>query len=110
MLFASAVILGLMSFWQGERYLILQWAQPEDWVVLAQMVAAFLSYVLLFWIQKNHGPVIQSLMGYISTATGVFVGYLIFGESFSNVLWIALALLIVGMALVNRKPGQTDPT
>ena len=43
MLFMSAVMLGLMSFWQGERYFILLWAQPEDWVVLVQMLAAFLS-------------------------------------------------------------------
>lgn len=108
MLFMSALMLGAFSFWNGEDYLIFFSGHAADWIVLLQMVAAFLSYVLVFKVQKDHGPVFQSLMGYVSTATGVLVGYLIYQESFSGMIWIAFGLLVLGMVLVNRKDKGND--
>jgi len=103
MLFMSALMLGCLSWWNGEDYLIVLSGRDADWIVLLQMAAAFLSYVLVFKVQKDHGAVFQSLMGYVSTATGVLVGYLIYRESFSAMIWIAFGLLVLGMVLVNRK-------
>lgn len=103
MLFMSALLLGAFSLWHAEGYLIFVSGQSADWIVLLQMAAAFLSYVLVFKVQKDHGPVFQSLMGYVSTATGILVGYLVYLESFSGMVWVALALMVLGMILVNRK-------
>lgn len=109
MLMMSALILGAFALWTAEGYLIYFSGRSGDWVVLLQMAAAFLSYVLVFKVQKDHGPVFQSLMGYVSTATGILVGYLVYQESFSNMVWIALVLMVLGMILVNRKGNSAAP-
>lgn len=109
MLFMSALMLGAVSLWSAEDYLVFFSGHAADWIVLLQMVAAFLSYVLVFKVQQDYGPVFQSLMGYVSTATGVLVGYLIFQEEFSAMIWVAFGFLVLGMILVNRKSDVKRP-
>lgn len=105
MLSLSALALAVAAPLNGEAYLLFANGNPADVIVAAQMVAAFLSYAILFKIQREHGPVFQSLMGYVSTATGIVAGYMVFREAAPQSLWLALALLVIGMLLVNRKPA-----
>jgi len=103
MLAFSAIMLAFISVWNRNFYIIFWSANSGNWIVLLQMVTACLSYQLVFKVQRDNGPVFQSLMGYISMATGVVVGLFVYGEDFSKSLWFAFAFLIMGMYLVNRK-------
>ncbi|USG61511.1 DMT family transporter [Sneathiella marina] len=103
----SAIMLLPILFWRGEAYWPFYLTSAADWIMVFQILTAFISYLILFELQKSQGVVFQSLIGYVSTMTGVFVGFFIYGEDFTYFLWFALLLMVCGMALVNRQKVQT---
>jgi len=103
MLITSALLLFPAVLWAGEAYWPFRFQTATDWIILFQILTAFLSYLILFEIQKSQGVVFQSLLGYVSTMTGVFVGYFLYKEHFPLIVWIALLLMLLGMAFVNYR-------
>ena len=73
------------------------------WV--AQIAASALSYTLFFRLQRRGGPVVLRQIGYVITLTGIAAGVLLFGERLTPLVWTALVLMVVGLALVNRRPA-----
>jgi drug/metabolite transporter (DMT)-like permease len=63
-------------------------------------------YTLFIYAIGRYGSVFASQAGYIVTISGVFWGIGIFGESHSLWVWGALAVMIIGLALV--KPREDE--
>ena len=91
----------------------------SDWTILsASLIFAFVN-VLFLEIIRRAGPVFFSQQGYFSVISGMLWGMAILGEHHSAWIWLALALLFAGLALVNagtsRNPsftagrGETGP-
>ena len=65
------------------------------------------AYYLSFNIISNHGPVIYSLAAYLMVAFGIFIGVLIFGESYTHSDLAGIGLVVLGVLIVTIKRHQT---
>ena len=60
-------------------------------------------YTGFVWLIGKAGPVFAAQIGYVVTVAGVFWGMAILGERHSAMVWLALALMLAGMALVQPR-------
>ena len=72
------------------------------WLIAMQSVATGVGYAFFFRLQQIGGPVYLSQISYVNTSVGVAFAVLMFGERLSLWLWLAVALVFAGVALVNR--------
>ena len=54
---------------------------------------------------RTAGPVFASQTAYVITLAGVFWGMALLGERHSVYVWAALALMLLGLALVRPRNG-----
>lgn len=74
------------------------------WTIFGALVVDGLFMVLMYEVIRLAGPVIFSTYNYIATLCGMGWAALIFGELPSVWIWASLALLFLGLYLVNRPP------
>lgn len=72
-------------------------------LILALSLVNIVGYVTFLELIRGAGVLFAALMGYVVTVSGVLWGVAIFGETHSVWIWAALALLFVGVALVNPR-------
>ncbi|AEV35650.1 protein containing DUF6, transmembrane [Pseudovibrio sp. FO-BEG1] len=71
------------------------------WIVFGIGLLTAGSYALTFFIQDRTDSVGFSQVGYFATISGVLVAALVFAEPISPVIFVAIAVLFVGLALTN---------
>lgn len=71
-----------------------------EWLVLAMAVVSSLAYAMFLHTIQIAGPVFASQTAYVVTLSGVLWGILIFSESHSVWVWLALGLMLGGLVLV----------
>ncbi|HET7717684.1 MAG TPA: DMT family transporter [Bauldia sp.] len=72
------------------------------WLIGLQSLATGIGYAFFFRLQQIGGPVYLSQISYVNTGVGVAFAVLLFGERLSLWIWVAVALVFAGVALVNR--------
>ena len=79
-----------------------------DWALIGTIVIGAVFLVLTFEIIRIAGPVFFSTYGYFGTLIGLGWAALYFGEVPSSWIWAAIAILFLGVFLVNRtsKPSS----
>lgn len=96
-----AIISGTTIALTGE-WGIVQWAATGTGVISG------VAYTCLLHVIRTSGPVFASQTAYIITLAGVGWGMVIFDERHSIYIWLALALTLLAIALVNpRAPRAT---
>lgn len=75
----------------------------SDWVLAAAGIFACLSFIPYFELQRVAGPVYLSQIGYVMASTSLLVGTVIFGERYGLLVWLAVAVIVAGILLVNRR-------
>lgn len=80
------------------------WGQG-DWAVLAGGVLNVGSYVGYLWLVARAGAVFSSQVSYLVTGFGVFWAMVLLGERFSPWFWAAMAVVFMGMFLVQPRPA-----
>lgn len=68
--------------------------------IIGMAVISAFAYALLIYLINQHGAVFGSQCAYVITLSGVGWGILIFGEGHSVWIWISLAVMLLGLALV----------
>ncbi|WP_232820655.1 DMT family transporter [Thalassobius sp. I31.1] len=78
------------------------WAAPDFAIVMASLinVIAYTGYV---WLVGRAGAVFSAQVAYIVTASGLLWSMLLLSESYSSYIWIALALMMAGLFLVQPR-------
>jgi drug/metabolite transporter (DMT)-like permease len=106
MLLTAAVLLSLVA-WPADLTFdaLPPWHQGHLGVLILALVNGF-AHVLFFLIMARGGPVFLGQVGYIVTGTGVLWGMLLFGERHGPMVWLALAVLFAGVAMVNPGVGR----
>lgn len=74
-----------------------------DWVLPVAGIFACLSFIPYFELQRVAGPVYLSQIGYVMAATSLGIGTFVFGERYGLLVWIAAAIIVTGILLVNRR-------
>ena len=76
-----------------------------EWALLGIALVTVLDYFLFVFLINRAGPVFASQAAYVVTLAGVGWGMLLFAESHSIWIWLALPLAMIGVSLV--QPKQT---
>ena len=76
--------------------------------VVAMILINSFAYVVFLYLIKSSGAVFASMMGYVVTISGVGWGILLFQERHSLLIWVALGLMLTGMALVRPRDKLKD--
>ena len=86
-----------------------QWVTPDfpfqrpEWaLVIASSVHAVV-YASYVWLASRAGSVFASQSSYLVTASGVFWAMALLGERFSPLVWVALVVMLAGVALVQPR-------
>jgi len=106
-LFASSVLgifLAAPLAWYSGQWIDLtqSWDTPE-WSLLASSIIHAIVYSSYIWLVGAAGPVFSSQIAYIVTIASVFLSALFLGEAHSNWVWLALAVMIAGIAMVRPR-------
>ncbi|MBL1436308.1 MAG: DMT family transporter [Rhodobacteraceae bacterium] len=80
------------------------WGAPE-WAIPASAVLNLIAYILYVWLIHRAGPVFSSQVAYLVTGWGVLISMVFLGETYSSWVWLAMGLMLVGVALV--RPRKT---
>jgi drug/metabolite transporter (DMT)-like permease len=103
MLLAAALILALITVPGGYTVSLLPpWNVSHLGILILGSISGG-AFILFFFILTRAGPVFFSQVGYIVTGTGVLWGMLLFGERHGIVVWLALGVVIAGVALVQPR-------
>ena len=68
-------------------------------LVVAQLTASSLMFVMFFRLQQAGGPTYLSQIGYIAAAVGVGFGVVLLGETYPPPVWAGVAVVGAGIAL-----------
>lgn len=63
--------------------------------------------LIVFELIRVSGPVYFSMVGYLVTVGGVLWGWWLFDERLGPFIWLALAFMLAGLALVNLRRRET---
>ncbi|MEZ5668211.1 MAG: DMT family transporter [Alphaproteobacteria bacterium] len=76
--------------------------QLRDWAMSGQIAITAVAFVVFFELLRMVGPVVAGVVAFVITCAGILWGMAIFGETHSAWVWAAVALVLVGLVLVNR--------
>lgn len=79
------------------------WRTPDAALVLSSIVHAAV-YTFYVWLVGRAGSVFAAQVSYLVTGFGVLWSMTLLGEGYSGYVWAALALMFVGLALVQPRP------
>ncbi len=116
---ADAITLMTGMSWAALALLLpIVWAR-DGWIDMTPMGIAEQSivgtslihlfcYTGFIWLIGKAGPVFAAQIGYVVTIAGVFWGMAILGERHSGMVWLALVLMLAGMALVQPRREEEN--
>jgi len=84
------------------------WGQVE-WAIVGLSALNASAYSLFIYLVNRAGPVFASQTAYVVTLSGVFWGMAIFGEAHSYWVWLSLAVMLVGLAMVTPRKAEPLP-
>ena len=101
--FVSAIITFLLSLVMDQFFIL----QPTNlYLFISTLGLGFISataYSIFIYLIGRAGSVFSSQVGYLVTFFGVVWGIIILGESHSVFVWISLAMIMMGIFLVQPK-------
>ncbi|MDR5803035.1 DMT family transporter [Caballeronia sp. LZ001] len=75
-------------------------------LVYQAVVVAFVSYLTWFWLLTRYMASRLSVFSFLTPIFGVTFGVLLLGEHFTARFMVAAAMVLAGIALVNRRGGN----
>ncbi len=112
----AALGAGAAGLIHGSFYPIWLEFGQAGWILMGYALSTAMAYLLFYWIIAAAGAVYLGQVGYMVTLTGVGWSVVIHGETTSVWLWLAVAVVFAGVALVNfgkgggkRKTAQPRP-
>ena len=102
---AALLMLTPVTMLSGTWYETSGFGLVELWLV-AMTVMHIFAYGGFVWLIAQAGPVFAAQVAYVVTLSGVALGMLALGETHSAWVWLSLALMLAGLALV--QPRERD--
>ena len=81
------------------------WGAPE-FAIAGAAVISWGTYATYIWMIGKAGPVFSSQVAYLVTGWGVVWSMLLLGERYSIWVWMAFALMLVGITLVRPRDSR----
>jgi drug/metabolite transporter (DMT)-like permease len=85
-----------------------QWVDPlplgrAEWALILSSAVHAVVYSSYVWLASKAGSVFASQCSYLVTASGVLWAMVLLNERFSPLIWLALAVMLAGVALVQPR-------
>lgn len=110
-MFAAALMMGLLGLADGSFHPAWNQLDQSALILLGYGVATVAAFLLFYAIIAAAGAVYLGQVGYLVTLSGIGWGMLLFGEQHGAGLWLAAAIVFVGVGLVNfGKPRPVAET
>ena len=77
-----------------------QW-NPGSYAILVFAASGVIEVLMYFWLIKTTGGVLVSFATFVSLFAGIGWGILLFGETHSHWLWLAVAVLVTALSMVS---------
>ena len=74
-----------------------------DWAILWSSIINWSAYAGYVWLIGKAGPVFSAQVAYLVTLFGVLISALFLGETYSWFVWMAMALMLLGIFLVQPR-------
>ncbi len=103
----SVPVLFAMSWALGEAWPAAPTAFALGSLVYQTVVVAFASYIAWFWLVQRHPASLLSAFTFLTPLFGAAAAALLLGEALSPMFLAALALVSVGIAVVNSGQART---
>jgi len=93
-----------------------QWIDPRppygaaDIAQVLSSIMHVLVYAGYVWLVGRAGPVFAVQVSFLVTLFGVFWAWLILDEAYATTVWIALAIMLLGMYLVQPRKASLEDT
>lgn len=98
----TALMYLMLMFAMGEASVPWPPDWPSTWALYALAAGASIAYATYFHLIRIAGEVYMSQVGYLVVAVGIIAGMVVLGERHSLWAWVGMALMLAGVALVNR--------
>ena len=108
-LVVSAILLPLVSPLSGEAGITVPSLLVLGSLAFQIVIVAFASYLAWFWLMTRYPASRLSSFSFFTPLFGVLAGGLLLDERISPSLLLALALVALGIYLVNRAPAKPAP-
>ena len=99
---AGTVFMLLVTAVTGEWWWFEGPMEDADWALVMAASVMALAFYMMIEIIRLSGPVYFTTVNFIIPLTGIGWGFIFFDDSHSFWIWAALALMILGVFLVNR--------
>jgi len=99
----AALALLLPVVWARDGWIDMMAMGAPEQAILGVAVIHLGCYTGFVWLIGVAGPVFAAQIGYVVTVAGVFWGMAVLGERHSQIVWLALVMMLVGMALVQPR-------
>lgn len=76
---------------------------PADYALILTALIHTVVYCGYVWLVGRAGPIFAAQISYVVTGSGVLWAMILLGERFSGWIWIALAVMAIGVALVQPR-------
>lgn len=86
------------------------WGLPDLALVTVGMIHV-IAYTTYIWLVGQAGAVFAAQVSYLVTGFGIVGSMLVLDETYSSWVWLALAVMLTGLSLVQPRPKHTlvDP-
>ena len=95
-------ILVLPLVWFSDQWVPLRLGAAEQ-AMITLSILSVLAYSGYVWLVGRAGPVFAVQVSYVVTIFGVLWSSLILSERYAGLVWLSLALMLMGMALVQPR-------
>jgi drug/metabolite transporter (DMT)-like permease len=78
-----------------------------EWGIIGTSLCHAIAYSGYIWLVRYAGVVFASQIAYVVTISGVLLSAALLGETYAIWVWLALALMLAGVGLVQPRVRQT---
>jgi drug/metabolite transporter (DMT)-like permease len=108
-LLAAAVMALPISLALGEFHMLAPPFTSGELSMMLHFVLAGFNFYGIFELIRIAGPTYMSQSSFLSVVFGVFFGVVLLGEQHSLFVWVAIALILGGITLVNYRQVRSLP-
>jgi drug/metabolite transporter (DMT)-like permease len=105
----GALIAAPLAWITGQWVDLTQSWEAAEWAILGSAVAHAAAYSGYMWLIAFAGVVFTSQVAYVVTGSAIAMSMIFLGESYSAWVWLAIALMALGLTLVQPAGKMPEP-
>jgi len=102
----GSLIIGPVAWFGGYWVSMTTGWDAAEWAIVGSALGHMSAYAGYLWLVQRAGAVFTSQVAYVVTLTGVFASIAFLDEQYGWIMWIAVAMMLIGVTLVRPSPSN----